>query len=110
MRQMHYVPCIVLRLPILFFLVGMPANRGRIKEYLRSLKRRETRALRIPLVPADQRSNLPDLRIESFEAQIAWSEVILLVIKRIIRNVHLAIGTTYAAIGVNHHCGIVIDP
>src|SRR5215471_6353980 len=38
---------------------GMPSDGGRIKQYLRSLERRETRTLGIPLVPANECPYLP---------------------------------------------------
>src|SRR5438067_13756151 len=92
----------------MLFLRRMPADRGCIKRYLRPVQRSEPRALGIPLVPADQRSYAPNLRVESLEPEIARGEIKFFVTKWSIRNVHLAINATQPAVSINHHCRIVI--
>ena len=91
MPALHGAPGIVLRRAELLLLRRMPADRGRIKQYLCALERRQSRALGIPLVPADQRADPACLRVEGAEAEIARGEVELLVIKRIVGDMHLAV-------------------
>jgi hypothetical protein len=95
--------------PELGFLVGVPADGRGIKENISSLQGGQARAFGIPLVPADQRSHAAIFSIEGLEAEIARSEVKLLVIKRIVRNVHLAIEAFGAAVGVKNDCGVVVE-
>ena len=62
-RALDGEPGVVLRRAPLFFLRRMPADGGGIEEHVRTLQGGQPRALRIPLVPADQRSHralLPD--------------------------------------------------
>src|SRR5437899_11535553 len=57
-------PGVQLLLAVLRFLGGKPADRGRIQEDVRALERRETRGLRVPLVPADQRADGTNFGVE----------------------------------------------
>src|SRR6266851_8900339 len=101
MGALNRLPRIMLRHSELFFLRRMPADRSRIKQYLRPLQRGQPRALRIPLVPAHQRADPSNLSVERSVAKIARSKVVLLVIERVVRNMHLAINSPQAAISVN---------
>ena len=60
MRPLNGPPGIVLRLPKFSLLRRMPADGGGIKQHMRSLQRRQSRALRIPLIPADQCADAAD--------------------------------------------------
>src|SRR5690348_3039234 len=90
-RALDGPPGVLLRFPIFSFFVRMPTNGRWVKQNVGSLKSRQARALRIPLVPADQRSHATELRIERLEPKIAGSEVIFFVIQGIVRDVHLAV-------------------
>jgi peptidyl-prolyl cis-trans isomerase B (cyclophilin B) len=87
----------------------MPADGGGIKEDLRAAQRREPSCLGVPLVPAYTNSNAGEFRIPSLETQISRSEVELLVKKRIIRDVHLAVLPEIGSVSVDDCRGIVID-
>ena len=93
-------PGIVLRGAELGFFVRVPADCRRIKKDIRALQCGKAGAFGIPLVPADKSSHASVLGVKGLEAEIARSEVKLLVIKRIVRDVHLAIEALGAAIGV----------
>ena len=88
----------------------MPANRRRIKKNAGAVQRRQTRSLRIPLVPADQRRYFPRLRREGTESQISRREIKFLVISGIVGNVHLPVDSRDFAIGINDRRRIVIHP
>ena len=91
MRALDGLPRVVLRLAELRLLGRMPADRGRIEQNVRAGHRGQTRRFRIPLVPANQRRDAPELRIERAEPQIARREVELFEKQRIVRNMHLAV-------------------
>ena len=101
-------PRVVLGLAELGFLRGMPADGRGIKQNLGALQRGQARAFGIPLVPADQRAHATHRGIESAVAEIAGSEVILLVIQRVIGDVHLAIEAALSSVGVEDDGGVVI--
>ena len=69
----------------------MPADRGRIKQNLRAAQRGQARGLRIPLVPANADADFPMRGRPGLEAEIARREIELLVKRRVVRDVHLAI-------------------
>src|SRR3954470_10735392 len=87
----------------------MPAYRGRIEDDLGAGQGGEPGTFWIPLVPADERAHAAVIGIEGFEAEIARSEVELLVIQRIVWDVHLAIKPEDLAVGIDHHGGVVIN-
>src|SRR5262249_40658280 len=91
MRALRGAPGIVLRVSPFGLLCGVPSDRRRIKNHARALERSEPRAFGIPLVPADERANFAFARVECLIAEIAGSEIKLLVIERIVGDVHLAI-------------------
>ncbi len=95
---------------MLGLLVRVPANGGGIKQHVSALHRRQPRRLGIPLVPTDQHADAPERRVEIAEAQIARSEIELLVVQRIVRDVHLAVQAQQRAVGVQHGSGVVIEP
>src|SRR4051794_18884474 len=88
---LHRFPARVLRLAVFLLLGGMPADRGGIKDQLRTAQRGQARSFRIPLIPANAHSDVSLLRRPGFESEIAGREVKLLVERRVIRDVHLAI-------------------
>ena len=88
----------------------MPADSGGIKQYMRPLHSGEACRFRIPLIPADELPQRAELRIKSFEAQIAGSEIIFFVIERVVGNMHLAVHSHLPPVRVEHNAGIVINP
>src|SRR3954453_1788216 len=87
----------------------MPAYRGRIEDDLGAGQGGEPGTFWIPLVPADERAHAAVIGIEGFEAEIARSEVELLVIERIVGDVHLAVEPEDLALGIDHPRCIVIN-
>src|SRR5207245_606811 len=67
-------------------------------------------AFGIPLVPAHQRSNPSDPRVERAETQVARGEVELLVIRGIVGDVHLTVDPYHTAVGVDHGHAVVVQP
>src|SRR5207245_6149150 len=102
-------PCVVLHSSEFSFFVRVPADGSGIKEYVGALQSGQTRAFRIPLVPADESSHASILGIKGLEAEVAWSEVELLVIKRVVGDVHLAVETAGAAVGIQNDGGVVVE-
>ena len=87
----------------------MPADGGRIKENLRAAQRRESRRFRIPLIPAHADADPRKFRVPRQKPEVARSEVELLVIKRVVGNVHLAILAEIGAVGVDDRRCVVVN-
>ncbi len=87
----------------------MPADGGRVEKNLRTLHRGEARGFGIPLIPADQHTDLAITRLPRFETKVAGREIEFLVEQRIIRNVHLAIDAEQRTVGINDRSGVVIN-
>ena len=104
------LPRIMLPLPVLRLLGGMPADGGGVEKNLRTAQRGEARRFGIPLIPADADANGGELRPPREEAEIARREVEFLVVERVVRDVHLAILAKKFAVRVDDRGGIVIKP
>jgi hypothetical protein len=100
----------VLPLAVLRLLFGVPSDCRRIHEQLGTLHRSEPCGFGVPLIPADEHAELGWLRVKHLEAQVAGREVILLVIPRVVRDVHLAVLAEIPALGVEHGRRVVIEP
>ena len=87
----------------------MPADRGRIKQNLRAAQRGQPRRFRIPLVPANADADLPVRGRPGLKPEIARREVKLLVIRGIVRDVHLAILAQVLPVRVDDGRGVVIN-
>src|SRR6185312_16248992 len=90
-RALDRLPGRALRHAVLGLLARVPADRRRIEEHGGAAERREPRAFRVPLVPADESPDPPRLDVEGLEAEVARREVELLVEQRVVRDVHLAV-------------------
>src|SRR5512133_3001310 len=99
----------MLRLAPFLFFVRMPADCRGIEEHLCSLERRETRAFRIPLIPAHKRPDLSLRYIEDLVSEIARREIELLVVERVVRDVHLAINPAQRSVLAHHSSCVVIN-
>src|SRR5262249_52107030 len=86
---------------------GGPAARRRIEEDPRPAERGEPRRFGKPLIPADQRTDASRLGVEAAEADVARREVVLLVVERIVGDVHLAVAAGDGSVGVDEHRGVV---
>ena len=89
--------------------VGGIADGCGIDEDLSSLQGHETGCLGIPLIPANHDAQTTYRGLNGMETEIARGEVELLVIGRIIGDVHLAIDACDGAILLKHHCCIVVQ-
>src|SRR5215510_8988053 len=86
----------------------MPTDCGRIEDHVRASKRREPRALGIPLIPADQSADLSCIGVERAKPEVARGEIELLVKSRIVGNMHFAIKSRNLAVRSNHSGAVVI--
>src|SRR5262245_5775320 len=87
----------------------VPANRSRVKENARAAKRGESRAFGVPLIPADQRADPANRRVKALKTEIARGEVELLVVSRIVRDVHLAIESGHLSLCVDDCRAVVVE-
>src|SRR6476620_1998810 len=87
----------------------MPTDRRWVKQDLGAAERGQPRRFRIPLVPANADPNLPVLRGPRLEPEIARREVKLLVVGRIVRDMHLAILPEVLAVRIDDRGGIVVN-
>src|SRR5580658_4182253 len=108
-RALDGLPGIVLRCAELVFLCRMPADGGGIEQHFCALQRRQPRAFGIPLVPADQGAYAANGQVDGLEAEVAGSEVVLLEVKRIVGNVHLAVDAGNFATRVQGYSGVVVE-
>ena len=101
-------PGVVLFLMLGFF-GGMPADGGWVEKDFCALHCRQTRRFGIPLVPTDEDADFAVLGLPGAEAEVTGSEIKFFVIKRIIRDMHLAIEAEEGAVGIDDGGGIVIN-
>src|SRR5437764_6646496 len=99
----------MLCLAVLGLFLRMPSNRGGIKQDFSALHGRQAGALGIPLVPANEHADLAVAGVPGTKAKVARREIELLVVKRIIRNVHLAVDAEERAVGINDGSGIMVN-
>src|SRR5207253_1637966 len=97
----------MLRRAEFFFLARMPADRRRIKNNLGATQCRQPSCFGIPLVPANADTDLAALCFPRLKTEVARREIKLLVIQRIVRDVHLAIFPEKSSVRVNN-CGRVV--
>jgi hypothetical protein len=89
--------------------VRVPADAGGIENDLRAAERGETRALGIPLVPANLDADFAVFRGEIRKAEIAGGKIKFFVVERVVGDVHFAVFAEEAAVGVENRAGIVVD-
>lgn len=110
MRTHRRTPGVILRVAVLRLLGRLPTDRRGVENHVRSRHSGQTCSLWIPLIPAHQRRNPTELRIEGAETRIARREVKLLVEQRIFRDMHFPVQTGLRSIGIDHHRRVVIQP
>src|ERR1039457_7110933 len=71
--------------------LGMPADGSGVEDGLRAAERSQAGGLGIPLVPADERADRSIGCRNRFESEVTGREVKLLVVERIVGDVHLAV-------------------
>src|SRR5215217_4167510 len=108
MTTLNRFPRGVLRLIHLLLFVREPADGCRVEQKLGAAERRQPGRFRKPLVPTDKRADLAVGGVMRLKAEIAWREIKLLVVKRIVWDMHLAILARDLAGRVDHHGRVVI--
>src|SRR5688500_18322175 len=91
MAPLDRLPGGLLLRPVLLLLPGQPSDGGGVKEDLGTGHGGETGGLRVPLVPADQHADPTEAGIPRAKAQVARGEIELLVVLRVVRNMHLPV-------------------
>jgi hypothetical protein len=81
-----------------------------IEQQVGAGQRHQPRALRVPLVPAHEHAEAANACVDRRETEVARGEVELLVVPGIVRDVHLAVPARHAAVAVEHHGGVVVQP
>src|SRR5690606_41798513 len=71
-----------------------------LSPYTTLFRSHQPRGLRVPLVPAHQHAEAADAGVDRFEAEVAGSEVELLVEARVVRDVHLAVLAGGGSVGI----------
>ena len=69
----------------------------------------EAGAFGVPLVPADEGADGALRGLRGFEAEVAGGEVELLVVERVVGDVHLAVGVGDAAVFFDGDGGVVVE-
>src|SRR5437667_1389171 len=91
MAALDRFPRGMLRCAEVFLFRWVPPDRCWIKNNLRAAQRCETCCLGVPLVPANADADLAVRCLPRLKSQVTGREVKFFVIKRVVRNVHLAI-------------------
>src|SRR5262245_21324347 len=94
---------------VLLLLAGVPADCGWVEQNLGPAQGGQTRCLGVPLVPADQNSDPTVAGLPGWKTKISRCEIKLLMVERIVRNMHLAVLTEIASVGIEEGGGIVVD-
>ncbi len=103
------LPGFVLGCAKLFLLGGVPADGGGEEEDFGALERGEAGAFGVPLVPADEGADGAGGGAGGFEAEVAGGEVELLVVERVVGDVHLAVEVGDAAVLFDGDGGVVVE-
>ncbi len=108
MATLNSFPRGVLAFSIFLLLGRMPTDCRGVEQNLRPLKRRETRRLGIPLVPANTDADPTESRVPSTKTKVAGSEVEFLVKERVVGNVHLPVFAEKRSVGIDDRRRVVI--
>ncbi len=86
-----------------------PADGGGVKQHVGPLERGEAGRFGIPLIPADEHTQLGKTRVKHLITAIAGGEIELLVKMGVFGNVVFAVFAQQSAVGVHHHRRVVIE-
>jgi uncharacterized protein (TIGR00730 family) len=92
------------------FFLGQPADGGGVDEDLRAAESHQTGGFRIPLVPADQHAEFPELRLPDRPAAVAGGEIEFFLETGVLRDVGFPIEAQQRAVCVVDGGGVVIEP
>src|SRR6202041_104535 len=93
----------------LFLFGGVPADGGGEEEDFGAAEGGEAGAFGVPLVPADEGADGAGGGAGGFEAEVAGGEVELLVVERVVGDVHLAVEVGDAAVFFDGDGGVVVE-
>ena len=85
------------------------ADGGGIDEDLGAAESHETRGLRIPLIPADENTQLADRSVDGKEAGVARGKVELFAETGVVRDMHLPVGAEDGSVRTEDHGGVVVQ-
>src|SRR5690349_5251739 len=100
MAAHHGFPGGVLARAVLLFFVRQPADGSWVKNDLSAGHGGEPSRFRIPLIPADAGADTAKAGVEAPKAQVTRREIKLLVVQRIVGDVHLAVHAELRSVGV----------
>ena len=109
MSALHRCPCFSLTFLLFLRVRRLVTDCRRINQQFCSTQSHESSTLRVPLVPTHLHTQAPHRCMDRLETQITWSEIEFLVIRRVVRNMHLAIFACNRTILLKHHRRIVIQ-
>lgn len=104
----HSGPCFTLALLFILCIIIGIADGSRIDEDFCSLESHQTGCFGIPLIPANEHAEFAHGSLNRLEIEVARGEVELLIVGRIVWNVHLAVFAGDGSILLNHYCRIVV--
>src|SRR6185437_3314021 len=107
---LHGDPGIALAVLLGLRIGRIPTDSGWVQQDFGSGQRHQSRRFGIPLVPAHQYAELAERSLYGIESEIARREVELLIIRRIVRDVHLAIDARDLGRAIEDGRGVVIQP
>ena len=109
MSTLHSCPSLALALLFFLCIIGSITYGSRINQEFGTLQSHKTCSFGIPLVPAYEHAKLAHTGLNSMKTEVARCEVELLVVSRIVRNVHLAILACYRSVALYYDSGVVIE-
>ena len=98
-------------LPLLLFrcVAALIAYGGGVYQQVGTCECHQAGSLRIPLVPAHKHSEAPHAGVDGVESEVARREVELLVIGRVVGDMHFAVFPGNASVAIYHHCCVVVE-
>lgn len=109
MTALHGCPCLALTLLLVLGVRRCIAYCCRIDEQFGALQSHQSRCLGVPLVPAYEHAELAHAGLNRAEAEVARCEVELLVVGRVVGDVHLAILAGDRAVAFHDDSRVVIQ-
>ena len=104
--------CPSLALALLFGLIvaGGIANGGGVDKQVGSAHGHQSGCFGIPLVPTNQHAQSSNACVDGLKAQVARRKVKLLVVSRVVGDVHLTIHACHPAVFFHHHSRVMVKP
>ena len=103
------LPSLTLALLFLGRVVVGIADGRRVDEHVSPLERHQASRLGVPLIPADHHPQPTDAGVDGMEAEVARREVELLVVGRVVGDVHLPVDARYRPVAFEDDGRVVIE-